>query len=75
MKRTYILLSVVLAAAIGLFGAYLVMTRNFKDTTPPVISVEEQMLEISVKDDRDILLSGITAVDDRDGDVTASLLV
>ena len=75
MKRTYILLSIVMAAAIALFGAYLVMTRNFKDTTPPVITVEEQMLEISVKDDQDILMTGITATDNRDGDVTASLLV
>ena len=75
MKRTYILLSIVMAAAIALFGAYLVMTRNFKDTTPPVITVEEQMLEISVKDDQDILMTGITAMDSRDGDVTASLLV
>ena len=75
MKRTYILLSIVMAAAIALFGAYLVMTRNFRDTTPPVITVEEQMLEISVKDDHDILMTGITATDNRDGDVTASLLV
>lgn len=75
MKRTYILLSIVMAAAIALFGAYLVMTRNFKDTTPPVITVEAQMLEISVKDDQDILMTGITATDNRDGDVTASLLV
>ena len=75
MKRTYILLSIVMAAAIALFGAYLVMTRNFKDTTPPVITVEAQMLEISVKDDQDILMTGITAMDSRDGDVTASLLV
>ena len=74
MKRTYILLSIVMAAAIALIGAYLVMTRNFKDTTPPGISVEEQMLEISVKDDQDILMTGITATDNRDGDVTASLL-
>ena len=75
MKRIHILLSIVMAAAIALFGAYLVMTRNFKDTTPPVITVDEQMLEISVKDDRDILMKGITAKDNRDGDVTASLLV
>ncbi len=75
MKRIHILLSIVMAAAIALFGAYLVMTRNFKDTTPPVITVEEQMLEISVKDDREVLMTGITAMDNRDGDVTASLLV
>ena len=75
MKRGYFLLSIVMAAAIALFGAYLVLTHNLKDTRPPVISVEEKMLEISVKDDKSRLMTGITAMDDRDGDVTASLLV
>lgn len=75
MKRRYFLLVIVLAAAIALFGAYLVLTRNFKDTTPPVISVDEQILEISVEDEKDVFMTGITAMDDRDGDVTASLLV
>lgn len=75
MKRGYFLLSIVMAAAIALFGAYLVLTHNLKDTRPPVISVDEKMLEISVKDEKDKLMTGITAMDDRDGDVTASLLV
>ena len=75
MKRGYFLLSIVMAAAIALFGAYLVLTHNLKDTRPPVISVDEKMLEISVKDDKSGLMTGITAMDDRDGDVTASLLV
>ena len=75
MKRGYFLLSIVMAAAIALFGAYLVLMRNIKDIRPPVISVDEKMLEISVKDDKAKLMTGITAMDDRDGDVTASLLV
>ena len=75
MKRRYIMLSIVLAAAIGLFGAYLALTRNIKDTSPPVISIEEGILEISVEDPDEVLMKGITALDDRDGDVTASLLV
>lgn len=75
MKRRYILLSIVLAAAIVLFGGYLALMRNIKDTRPPVISVDEKILEISVDDPDEVLMTGITAVDDRDGDVTASLLV
>ena len=64
-----------MAAAIALFGAYQILTLKFKDTKPPVISVDEQILEISVEDEKDVLMTGITAMDDRDGDVTASLLV
>ena len=75
MKRRYFLLSLVAAAAIGLFGAYLFLTHNMKDTTPPVITVEEEILEISVESGEELLMNGITATDDRDGDVTASLLV
>ena len=75
MKRGYILLSIVLAAAIALFGGYLALMRNIKDTKPPVISVDDGILEISVEDPNEILMTGITAMDDRDGDVTASLLV
>lgn len=75
MKRRYILLAIVMAAAIALFGAYQILTLKLKDTKPPVISVDEQILEISVEDGKDVLMTGITAMDDRDGDVTASLLV
>ena len=75
MKRGYILLAIIMAGAIALFGGYQILTLKFKDTTPPVISVDDQLLEISVEDGKDVLMTGITAVDDRDGDVTASLLV
>ena len=75
MKRRYLLLSVVLAAAIALFGVYLFMTDLTKDTTAPVFTVEEGLLEISVADPQEILMTGVTALDDRDGDVTASVLV
>lgn len=75
MKRRYILLAIVLAAAIVLFGGYLALMRNIKDTRPPVISVEEGILNVSVENYNETLMTGITAVDDRDGDVTASLLV
>lgn len=75
MKRINILLAIVLAGAIGLFGAYQFWIHNNLDVTGPVISVSEELLEISVTDPEEALFQGITAYDDRDGDVTASLLV
>lgn len=75
MKRRYLLLAVIGAAATAMFCAYLFLSHFTKDTTAPVISVAEGILEISVEDTRDVLLNGVTAMDDRDGDVTASLLV
>lgn len=45
------------------------------DTKPPVISMDSDILEISVTATDAELLAGVTAVDARDGDVTDSLLV
>lgn len=75
MKRINMILMAVLAAAVGLFGAYQLWIHNSLDTVGPVITVDEALLEISVTDPEDALLQGIRAVDECDGDVTASLLV
>lgn len=75
MKRINVLLSLVLAAAVGLFGVYLLWIHNNLDTTGPVISIDEELLVISVEDPEEALFQGITATDERSGDVTGSLLV
>lgn len=46
-----------------------------RDTTAPQIRLPSDALPISVHDGQDVLLAGVTAEDDRDGDVTDSLLV
>ena len=75
MKRVNKLLMLVLAVMIGLFGAYLLWIHNGLDTTGPVITIAPELLEISVSDPETALLQGIEAVDARDGDVTAGILV
>lgn len=75
MKRINILLLGVLAVAVALFGVYRFWFHDMIDRTGPVITVDEELLEISVKDPEEVLLQGIQAIDKRDGDVTASLLV
>ena len=75
MKRINVLLLMVLAVATGLFAGYHLWVHNRLDTTGPVLTVEEGLLEISVKDRETALMQGVRAVDDRDGDVTASILV
>lgn len=75
MKRRFLLPAAVMAAAIALFGCYRVWAYNAKDTVAPVITIEEGLLECSVSDSEEMLLTGVTAWDDRDGDVTSSVLV
>lgn len=45
------------------------------DSQAPVISMNEDSVEVSVKDDEEKILKGITAKDETDGDVTDSLVV
>ena len=64
-----------LAGCAAAFVIYILVTGGMKDRTAPVIHVPEGPLEVSVYDGRSTLLQGITAEDDRDGDVTKSLVV
>ena len=68
----YILL---MALAIGILLAYQTWKTVVTDNEPPVFHVADQVLEISVSDDTKTMLQGITASDNRDGDVTASILI
>ena len=75
MKRLNTLLLMILAAAFVLFVCYHIWVHNRLDTVGPELIVDEGLLEISVKDEADVLLTGIRALDERDGDVTSSILV
>lgn len=73
-KRNWISLLLIVVCLATLFG-YQTVDRVRTDVKAPVITMEEQLLELSVQDPREALLAGVTAQDDRDGDVTASLVV
>ena len=75
MKRIEVLLLGILAVAVGLFGCYYFLVHERIDKVGPEFTVEEKLLEISVKDPEEVLMRGIKAIDDRDGDVTDSILV
>lgn len=66
-----ILIGVSAAAMVG----YSLWDRVVTDRNAPEITVEEQILQTSVFGDEAALLQGITVMDDRDGDVTDSLIV
>ncbi len=73
-KWTWVLLLIVCAVA---FFGYRIWKGKVSDTIPPVISIsqDEQLLEVSAYAPREVLLQGVTARDDRDGDVTETLVV
>lgn len=75
MKKKNWLLLLLVAANILVFFGYLALDKMRTDTTPPQIEIDPQPLSISVQDPREALLEGVRATDERDGDVTASLVV
>lgn len=77
MKRKIWFPITVMVLCVGLLVAYLYYSRSISDITAPVITVAQPDMtpQISVEDPQSVLLEGVTARDDRDGDVTASLVV
>lgn len=67
-----------LCVCMAAFAVYLVYSALRADTTPPVITVaggSESVIEVSMADLHDVLLRDVTAQDERDGDVTSSILI
>lgn len=69
-----IVMTVFLLTVIG-FGAFCGIKYVSKDTEGPVITDEEKELKASIQDSDEDLLKGIKAKDDKDGDVSDSLLI
>ena len=74
-KRTVFMLLMLIAAALSVLVGYMVLDRMYTDSTPPKITIADQVLSVSVSDPREVLLQGVTAQDDLDGDVTPSLVI
>lgn len=72
IRAITVLLFVVVAA---FYGVSTYFSRYVEDRTAPVLLSDSQVLELSVKDGEDALLSGLTATDDRDGDITHQIFV
>lgn len=66
-----VLFSTVLVA----FVVFTIIDKITTDNTIPVIAMETEEIEISVKDDKDALLEGVTATDEKDGDISDKVLV
>jgi hypothetical protein len=74
MKRTKFICVAFLLVAVLLFLVTQVKEQA-ADHTGPVISMESGAISVSVNEGTDAVLAGVTATDNRDGDVTDSLLV
>lgn len=75
MRTVKILLVIALILVSALYGYTTVSDRVEGRDVPPVIRCEEEKLVISVKTTEEELLSKVTAWDEQDGDLTASVQI
>ena len=74
-KRLKLLLLGFLAVSIALLAVFEVYEFLTLDSTAPVITCPDGVLEVSIHAGDEELLAGVTAQDDQDGDVTADVVV
>ena len=75
MRTLKILLVLVLVVVAVAFGITEIRERTSGKSDGPKISCAQETMEISVRDDESVLLTGVTAVDRQDGDLTGRILV
>ena len=74
MKKIKIFSIILFICSAAIYAGCRIYADRMTDHTPPVITGGSD-IEVSVGDPQDKLLEGMTAEDDRDGDVTDSLVV
>ena len=75
MRVMRICVAIITALTTVVFIAVFVTTKIKADKTIPVITVDDSVLEVSVKATEKELLEGVTAMDGKDGDISDRLLV
>ena len=74
-KKLRLMSGILLVISVIIFGIFQYKEKVGKDQSGPVFSVESDTITISVKDDESALMSGITASDAKDGDLTSSIFI
>ena len=73
LLRNIILICFLITA--GIYGAVFARQKITEDNQSPVITADSDEITVSVQDMDENLLQGMSAADDKDGDVTSSLVV
>jgi hypothetical protein len=65
----------VFIATLILFCFFYMKEQNSVDYTCPSIEIESDILDVSIHDTDDRLLTGVTAYDEKDGDITSKVII
>lgn len=75
MKKLQIATAALFAVMLAVFCAVMLYHGTAVDKNPPQLSCDSEELVISVSDPESALLAGVHARDDRDGDLTAAVMI
>lgn len=75
MRTLKIILCIATALSVLAFALAIYYTQFYKDVVPPEIRMDSDVITVSVADGDEALLRGVTAVDNRDGDISGTVLV
>ncbi len=75
MKKVRTIVIMFFLASCAIFSIYIFKTHMVEDNTPPEISCDSDEISVSVNAEDAEILQGVTAVDNRDGDITDSVTI
>ena len=75
MRRLKRLSTTLFIISLILLVFHVFKVRILDDRTGPVFHMDNRTVEVSVKDEQEALIKGLTATDARDGDVSGSIIV
>lgn len=75
MKVLRIVVSILFIVTSALFVFFYATEKMNTDTSVPVITIDEEILKVSINAKNKDLLKGVTAFDEKDGDLTDKIIV
>jgi len=75
MKKIRIIVGCICLMSLIVGGIYFYKTQENIDTEGPVLQSASDAITVSIQDTEKELIEGITAIDDRDGDVSDNILI
>ncbi len=75
MRIFRLIISLLFVVVFAVFSVVFISEKIKTDKTVPVITIENEMLDVSLKADNKELLQGVTAYDEKDKDLTDKVIV
>ena len=75
LRRTRIFVVIFFIFSVTVWGVYQTYTRMHTDKTSPVITMDEDAITVSVEEGDAAILKGVTAKDEKDGDLTDRIFI